>query len=204
VPANVTDLSTATAQIISSNADAVIPILPNDPVLQLLNEMNSQGVTLDKVAVISTSINVTPGVLKKWGSVANGLYLIGGAAPINDLSNTGIAQMVDEIKASGGSPDDQSDRGVAGWSGIHVMAEVMKDSSTFDSATFASKIRSLVVDRPELPKIDFSKPAYSDATLSKLRIFTSQAILERVVDGQSKVVTSGGFVSTETTFTVSQ
>lgn len=195
-----TDLSTGAAQLQQSGADAYIPFLAKGALLQLFNALNQLD---SKVPVMGSSLTLTPQVISQNVTATNGIYVIGQGWPPADSSNAGIAQLATEMKAIGKSASEESDFGIAGWSGMHVVADLLKGSTTFDAATLTQKLNtSGPISRPEISPFDWTKPAYAEnPSFAKLRVFSNQVVVSKIDNGAAKVI-SGGFVPTTKTFTI--
>jgi hypothetical protein len=133
----------------------------------------------------------------------HGIDVIGQGWPPTESSNAGISQLGKEMQAIGKSASEESDFGIAAWSGMHVVADLLKGSTTFDAATLTQKLNAAgPISRPEISPFDWSKPAYADnPAFAKLRVFSNQVVVSKIDNGTAKVV-SGGFVPTTKTFTV--
>jgi hypothetical protein len=73
------------------------------------------------------------------------------------------------------------------------MAELMKGATTFDSATLIQKLNtSGPITRSELAStVDWSKPAFpNDPVLGKLRVFSQQFLVSRIVNGKPQLETA--------------
>jgi len=197
VPPNVTDMTPYAAQAVATGAEAIIPVLTEGPFLQLLNALDQQGTRIEDMPLFGSALTSTPAVVAKWGEIANGLYIVGQSWPVSDDANDGIKRLRAELRAIGADPQGQSDFSVAAWTGMHLIAELMADVPTIDSATLVAKLASAGrIDRPELAPFDYSRPAFpDDPTLSKLRVFSSSVVITRVQDGAIVPVTEG-FVDT--------
>ena len=196
VPATTVDMSQIAAQIKNSGANAVFPIVSGDQFKGLVTQMQAQGMSLKNNVVINLGSSVDCKFLSQAGSDANGLWLVDTAWPVAwDTNNAGAKQYLSELKAAklpSGSCD-VSEFGLQAWSAVHIMADMLKGSTTMDAATLLDKLNhSGPFTRPELPgTIDFSKNAFpNDPVLSKLRIFSKQFFVSRIVNGKPQVETA--------------
>ena len=195
VPASTVDMSQFAAQIKNSGANAVFPIIGGDQFNGLVTQMNAQGMPLKDNVVINLGSVVDCKFLSQVGAAAEGLWLVDTAWPVAwDTNNAGAKQFLAELKAAklpSGSCD-VSEFGLQAWSAVHIMADLLKGSTTMDAATLVDKLNhSGPINRPELPgTIDFSKNAFpNDPVLSKLRVFTKQFFVSRVTNGKPQVET---------------
>jgi ABC-type branched-subunit amino acid transport system substrate-binding protein len=198
VPLSATDMSQYAAQAIQAGANAVVPIIGGDQYSGLIQQFVQQNKPLTQLAYLALgSGQVDCKTRSQLGSALNGIWISSDTWPVGwDTTNPGARQYVDELKAAGlnADPCNLNEFGVQAWSAVHIMADLLKGSSTMDSATLVQRLNSGgPINRPELAgAIDFSKNPYaSDPVLGKLRIFTDKFYVSRVVNGKPKVELTG-------------
>jgi len=195
VPAATVDMTQFAAQVKNAGANAVYPILAGDQFLGLVQQMVAQGDPLTKTVVIDLGSAASCKFFKQVGSAGEGLWLVDTAWPVAwDTSSPGAKQYISELKAAG-LPSDScsvSEFGVQAWSAVHIMADLLKGSPTMDAKTLTKKLNTHgPITRSELPgTIDWSKNAFpNDPVLSKLRVFTKQFFVSRIVNGKPQLET---------------
>jgi ABC-type branched-subunit amino acid transport system substrate-binding protein len=176
IPQNAGDLSPYIAQL--AEADAVVVITnPNTSinVIRSLAEMGYDG------QVISSASLVTPDDLGRLGDAAEGLYIAAGSIPSTSAGAPGVDEFNAEFDEYG---DDSTPRGgyaVEAWAAIHLIANVMQDMDTIDSASLITAMTSAgtLQVQPAVP-VDFSAPVEAFAPV---RSFTSKFYIDQVKDG---------------------
>jgi branched-chain amino acid transport system substrate-binding protein len=190
VPPTTTDYAPVAAQVGQSNP-ASIGIILTDPV-PFLNALAANGTTPKKIPILTAVTLMPPNVLHQLGSVANGMYLLTQQAPPSDSSNSGIQQMLKELKKAGfpANGDNLSPASTAAWSNVHALADVLEKLPKSEIATLTSTdlVNAMKnagpIDRPEVAPFDFSKFAFPDVkSLAGFRIFSRDAMLVRVENG---------------------
>lgn len=196
VPAATVDMSQFAAQVKNAGANAVYPILAGDQFLGLVQQLVAQGDPLTETVLIDLGSAASCTFLKQVGPAGEGLWLIDTAWPVGwDTSSTGAQQYIKEL-ADAGLPHDScdvSEFGVQAWSAMHIMADLMKGTIQIDSATLIEKLNaSGPITRSELAStVDWSKNAFpNDPVLSKLRVFSKQFLVSRIVNGKPQLVTT--------------
>jgi branched-chain amino acid transport system substrate-binding protein len=190
VPPTTTDYAPIAAQVAQSNP-ASIGIILTDPV-PFLNALAANGTTPKKVPILTAVTLMPPNVLHQLGSVANGMYLLTQQAPPSDSSNSGVQQMLKELKSDGFSANGNnlSPASTAAWSNVHALADVLQklpksEIATLTSVQLVNAMKNAgPINRPEVAPFDFSKVAFPDVkSLAGFRIFSRDAMLVRVENG---------------------
>src|SRR3546814_6823298 len=103
--------------------------------------------------------------------------------------------MADAVAATGADTSDLTSAQVGGWTAIHVLVDVLKGADDIDAIDSAALVdllsKATVTDRPEWTPVDWTAPAFPDAPLNALRVFTNRALITRVVEGKITVVSDG-------------
>ena len=190
VPPTTTDYAPIAAQVGQSNP-ASIGIILTDPV-PFMNALAADGITSKKVPILTAVTLMPPNVLNQLGSVANGMYLLTQQAPPSDSSNSGIQQMLKELKKAGfpANGDNLSPASTGAWSNVHALVDVLEklpksEIATLNSTELVDAMKQAgPIDRPEAAPFDFSKIAFPDVkSLTGFRVFSRDAMLVRVEKG---------------------
>jgi hypothetical protein len=190
VPPTTTDFAPVAAQVGQANPKS-IGIILTDPV-PFLNALAANGITPKKVPMLTAVTLMPPNVLHQLGSVANGMYLLTQQAPPSDSANTGIEQMLKELKAAGfpAKGNNLSPASTGAWSNVHALVEVLEklpksEIANLNSTELVNAMKNAgPIDRPEVAPFDFSKIAFPDVkSLASFRIFSRDAMLVRVENG---------------------
>jgi ABC-type branched-subunit amino acid transport system substrate-binding protein len=190
VPPTTTDFAPVAAQVGQANPKS-IGIILTDPV-PFLNALAANGMTPKKVPMLTAVTLMPPNVLHQLGSVANGMYLLTQQAPPSDSTNSGIQQMLKELKAAGfpAKGNNLSPASTGAWSNVHALVDVLSklpksEIANLTSAQLVAAMKSAgPIDRPEVAPFDFSKFAFPDVkSLASFRIFSRDAMLVRVENG---------------------
>src|SRR3546814_7004329 len=103
--------------------------------------------------------------------------------------------MADAVAATGADTSDLTSAQVGGWTAIHVLVDVLKGADDIDAIDSAALVdllsKATVTERPEWTPVDWTAPAFPDAPLKALRVFTNRALITRVVEGKITVVSDG-------------
>jgi ABC-type branched-subunit amino acid transport system substrate-binding protein len=175
-----TDMSTTAAQVISSGADIVIPVLAQTQIAPLLKDLSQQGANLKKLHVIQNLQTNTPKFVRQIGQPAVGLVMTSFAWSTEDLSNPAIRQFFKEMKAAHEPTGRQqvSVDTVLAWGDVHMIADALKGSKNITSKTLVKGLNAagnIDLNRYGLNDVNYAKPAFpTDPTLSKLRIFSDE------------------------------
>jgi ABC-type branched-subunit amino acid transport system substrate-binding protein len=205
-PEDETSMTAAAAQAKASGAGAYIEILTQGPLLELLDALSAEG---DHVPLISSTLTITPSLIKQWGpTVTNGVYLVGSAVPLSITSNAGIQTLISQLNAIGFNPAGESDWGTGSWAAMTLVGKLLKGTGneTLTPAIVTQKLNSSGPEDIEpMQPFNFSKPAYPNTPglAANERIFSSDVLVSEIVNGTIKVV-SPGFVSTYAKFSVPQ
>jgi ABC-type branched-subunit amino acid transport system substrate-binding protein len=204
-PESETSMTAAAAQAKASGGGAYIEILTQGPLLELLNALYAEG---DHVPVISSTLTITPSLIKQWGpKITNGVYLVGSAYPLSITSDPGIRTLISQLKAVNFNPAGESDWGTGAWTAMTLIGRLLKGTGkeTITPALLEQKLNnSGPQDIDPMQPFDFSKLAYANTPgLSKDRLFSSDILVSEIVNGNIKIV-SNGFVSTFSKFSVPQ
>jgi len=204
-PETETSMTAAAAQAKASGAGAYIEILTQGPLLELLNALYAEG---DHVPMISSTLTITPSLIKQWGpKVTNGVYLVGSAYPLSVTSDPGIRTLINQMNAIHFNPAGESDWGTAAWAAMTLIGRLLKGTGkeTLTPAMLEQKLNnSGPQDIDPMQPFNFSKLAYPNTPgLSKDRLFSSDILVSEIVNGNIKIV-SNGFVSTFSKFSVPQ
>jgi branched-chain amino acid transport system substrate-binding protein len=190
VPPTTTDYAPIAAQVGQSNPKSVGIIL-TDPV-PFINALAADGITAKKVPILTAVTLMPPNVLHQLGSVANGMYLLTQQAPPSDSSNSGIQQMLKELKKAGfpANGKNLSPASTAAWSNVHALVQVLaklpkSEIATLNSTELVDAMKHAgPINRPEVAPFDFSRFAFPDIkSLAGFRIFSRDAMLVRVENG---------------------
>jgi ABC-type branched-subunit amino acid transport system substrate-binding protein len=201
VPPTVTDMTQYVAQATSNGTNGLMFVLAGAAVVSALKALAQQGTSLSTVHVACSSNVVTRAVLSQVGSAANGMLISGSAWPANDTSNPGIAKYISELKADN-QPTASSDYGVATWTAVHVVADLLKGSPTINAAVLKAKLNTATVNQPQMPPINWGQKAFPTGSLAALRIFTNEGVVSRINNGNYVPITNG-FVNFTQKFSVS-
>jgi ABC-type branched-subunit amino acid transport system substrate-binding protein len=197
VPPTATDMSPYAQQIISSGANAVVPIISGNQYTSLVTSLVQQGKPLTQLVMLALGNQETCQFQQQLGSSANGLWISDNAWPVAwNTTSPGAMQYVSELTAAGlphGSCQ-VSEYGAQTWAAVHIMADAMKGSPTMNSATLIQKLNTLgpINNSALAGTVNFSQNAFpSNPVLSKLRIFSNEFIASRVgKDGKPAIVTT--------------
>jgi ABC-type branched-subunit amino acid transport system substrate-binding protein len=200
-----TDFAPIAAQISATGADSVIFLVSDPEVEAMLKALVGEGVDFKKTAVFFPAPTVQQPVIDKFDGAVNGLMMGNTHWPSTDVSNPGIAQLVAEMEAAGLDPASRTEASVGGYVAVHVFADIAEAIGVdgLDSAKFAAALASVgALDRPELGRVDWSKPAMTKAPFDAFRIFSSDVIFSEVVDG--KIIPISDFVDINQSFELTQ
>jgi ABC-type branched-subunit amino acid transport system substrate-binding protein len=194
LPPTATDMTQFAGQVISSGADGVVIATGPAQDAALLKAMEQQGADLNKIHVIQGSATVTAANIKDLPDNGDGLYLVGTEWPTSDTTNPGVGQFRKEMAAAGTDTADLlGDLSLTSWSMVHVITDALK-GGPYTSAALLAKVRTMSINRPEMTPFDFTKNAFpSDPVLSKLRLFSSKAVLSRIKNGKIVPISDGFF-----------
>jgi ABC-type branched-subunit amino acid transport system substrate-binding protein len=191
VPPDTTDWAPVAAQVSQRKPSSIGLILPAP--VPFINALNAEGMTPKDVPVFTAVTLVSPEVLDKLGSKADGMYLLTQEAPPSDSDNPGVQQMLKELKDAGvdGNGADLSPLTTGAWSNVHALVDILKklpksEIASLDQAKLVEAMKNAgPVDRPEVAPFDFTKPAFTDIpALATFRIFSRDAMLVRVDGGR--------------------
>jgi len=178
IPPTETDMASYAGQVLSSGADAVLPVIGDTQSLALAKSLIQQGASFqDGLWISSLASGASPPILSELGSDAEGTLAASFTWSPTDPDGPGMQQFLDEVKASGqpSGANDLTVYAVAGWAGVHVIADTLKGGDM----TAAALEEGLNTGRNDpqfenygLPPTDFTKPAFSSGPLAKLRVFT--------------------------------
>jgi ABC-type branched-subunit amino acid transport system substrate-binding protein len=200
VPPTATDMTQYVAQATSNGTNGLMFVLAGAAVVSTLKALAQQGTSLSTVHVACSSNVVTRAVLSQVGSAANGMLISGSAWPANDTSNPGIAKYISELKADN-QPTASSDYGVATWTAVHVVADLLKGSPTINAAVLKAKLNTATVNQAQMPPINWGQKAFPTGPLAALRIFTNEGVVSRITNGNYVPITNG-FVNVTQKFSV--
>ena len=201
-PFSVSDMTPYAADAVSTGADAIFLILASSQDLSFLTALHNQGISLNKIHVITSASEITPGILQQWGSVANGMDLVSGVWPTSNTSQAGIAKYLAELRADHYSTTgalNVGETGVVAWASVHIVADLLKGAKNFTSATLVKRIHAagpnFYKTEPALPPWNWDKLAFaSNPLISNLRLFTSKISIVAVKNAKYVPLTNG-FVS---------
>lgn len=191
VPPDTTDWAPVAAQVSQRKPSSIGLILPAP--VPFINALNAEGTTPKDVPVFTAVTLVSPEVLDKLGSKADGMYLLTQQAPPSDSDNPGVEQMLKELKAAGVDANgaDLSPASTGAWANVHALVDILKklprsEIASLDQAKLVDAMKNAgPIDRPEVAPFDFSKPAFPDIkALATFRIFSRDAMLVRVENGK--------------------
>lgn len=191
VPPDTTDWAPVAAQVSQRKPSSIGLILPAP--VPFINALNAEGTTPKDVPVFTAVTLVSPEVLDKLGSKADGMYLLTQQAPPSDSDNPGVEQMLKELKAAGVDANgaDLSPASTGAWANVHALVDILKklprsEIASLDQAKLVDAMKNAgPIDRPEVAPFDFSKPAFPDIkALATFRIFSRDAMLVRVENGR--------------------
>jgi len=197
VPASTTDYAPVAAQVSEKKPGSVSIVLPN--AVPFVNALAAEGITPENVPMLSAVTLMPPNVLAQLGSKANGMYLLTQQVPPSDTDNTGIQQMLKELKDAGFKADGDalSPASTGAWSNIHALVDILEKLPKSEIATLTSSqlVEAMKtagpIDRPEVAPFDFSKPAFPDIpSLAGFRVFSRDAMIVRVENGKYQRVSS--------------
>jgi ABC-type branched-subunit amino acid transport system substrate-binding protein len=195
IPPTANDMTQYVAQLQATDADGAIVLLGASQVLQVLNALSQAGVDLNEFALAAGTVGLRSSELRSFGDVADGLILVGTTWPTDQRSNSGIKQYFKELKAAGLPTKDASSSGVNAWAGVHIIAQALQKAATKDSAGLAAELNQTVVDRPELPKMDYStNPFPGNPILGRIRVFQGTQAVMRAKNGKMGKPITGEFV----------
>ncbi|HKE76819.1 MAG TPA: ABC transporter substrate-binding protein [Acidimicrobiales bacterium] len=191
VPPDTTDWAPVAAQVSQRKPSSIGLILPSP--VPFINALDAEGITPKDVPVFTAVTLVSPEVLDKLGTKADGMYLLTQQAPPSDSSNPGVEQMLKELKDAGVDANgaDLSPASTGAWANVHALVDILKklprsEIASLDQAKLVDAMKDAgPVDRPEIAPFDFSKPAFPDIpALASLRIYSRDAMLVQVKDGK--------------------
>ena len=175
-----TDMASYAGQVIDSKADAYIPIVGAPQELGLAKALRQQGADLSKSPLyISGLNNQTPAFVKQLGD-SDGLLSVAWAWSPSATDNPAIAQYLKEMEAAGASTDPSSltIQGVTAWASVHVAVDTMKAVGENTGPGLAEGLnggKAPDTTKYGLAPIDFTKPAFPQGPLAKLRLFSSSS-----------------------------
>jgi hypothetical protein len=199
VPLETTDWAPVAAQVAERDPEAIGVAVPQ--MVPLINALEAEGITPADVPIQTAVTFLPPEQIEELGPKADGIYLVSQVTPPTDTDNPGIKQMLREFAAAGVDIDleQSSPAVVTAWANVHILADLLDDLpqdqiDALDSDALVQLMENAPpVSRPEYAAFDFSKNAYPDVpALSGLRLFSRQAMVVRVEDGQYKSVTPFG------------
>jgi ABC-type branched-subunit amino acid transport system substrate-binding protein len=201
-PAETTDFAPVAAQVAERDPDAIGLVVST--MVPFVNALAGEGISPEDVPIFTSVALMPPEVIRELGEKVEGAYLITQQTPPSDRDNPGIEQMLSEFEAAGLDVDD-ADLGptaVYYWSNVHILADILgslspEEIASLDSASLAAAVAAAPpIDRPEIAPIDFSAPAFGDIeALASFRLFSREAMVVRVEDGEYVPVSSFGDVT---------
>jgi len=196
-PADTTDYTAVAAQIAGIGPDAIGIVVP--AAVPFVTALVREGITPDEVGFFGGVDLFPPSALEELDGQVDGAYLISSNVPAQDEEHPGIQQMREEWEAAGiEAPFEEAGTiAVANWSKVHSVAAILGGlpQEQIDSLTPESLVAALEAAGPFEPLVsspfDFSNPhALPDVeALAAFRIFGSQAMILRVVDGTYERIT---------------
>jgi ABC-type branched-subunit amino acid transport system substrate-binding protein len=203
VPASATDMSQYAAQVLSSGANALAPVLAGDQLSGMMQQLVQQGADFEHgLAVIEPSGATTAKDVEQLGASVKGIWNIHSTL-VNDKKNPGVRQYIKELKAAKQPTKDTgvyrvySDFNFEAWSWVHIMGELLADEPTKDAATLVKKLNTIgPIESPGMPTIDFAvNPFASDPLLGSLRIVNDQFAATRLDAKGQEVLVTDGFIT---------
>jgi ABC-type branched-subunit amino acid transport system substrate-binding protein len=191
VPADTTDYAPIAAQVSEKKPQTISVVLPN--AVPFVNALAQEGITPKTVPMLSAVTLMPPNVLHQLGSKADGMYLLTQQAPPSDSSNTGVQQMLKELKDAGfdANAADLSPASTGAWSNVHALVDILEklphsEIATLDSTQLVNAMETAgPIDRPEVAPFDFSKHAFPEiSSLAAFRVFSRDAMIVRVEGGK--------------------
>jgi len=184
IPVDATDFAPYAQQAIATGADVIQFAAGAAVEERFLNGLIDAGVDFEKTTVVVPLSTTTPALVKALGSDADGVYVQGSQWPLDDTSNEGIARMLKEMNDAG--EKDLGVAGISGNTGVHVLADILADLPTIDSASIVAALnKGYTVDRPEFGVSVWGTPAFpNDPALSQLRVFTKEISISRIKGGK--------------------
>jgi ABC-type branched-subunit amino acid transport system substrate-binding protein len=197
VPANTTDYAPIAAQVSEKKPGSVSVVLPN--AVPFVNALASEGITPENVPMLSAVTLMPPNVLDQLGSKANGMYLLTQQAPPSDKDNSGVQQMLKDLKDAGFKADGDalSPASTGAWSNVQALVDILAKLPKSEIATLTSSqlVEAMKaagpINRPEVAPFDFSKTAFPEiSSLAGFRVFSRDAMIIRVENGKYQRVSS--------------
>ncbi|MGQ0629559.1 MAG: ABC transporter substrate-binding protein [Sporichthyaceae bacterium] len=189
-PVTATDYTQYVASAYEADADAVnVVLISSQSVPAFVNAVDGGGYSFDDTLTTTFGTTFKPSVLE--GPAANkldGVYILNGGQTPTDTSLPAIKTFQDELAANGGGVEF-NDTALAGWVGVHVIAEVLK-TATGDLTAPATLIAALKaagpINYPGWTPLDFSKPALPGALAEALPRFANNTVwVSKIVDNKA-------------------
>lgn len=203
-PATTTDFAPIAAQVAGAAPDAVMLLSPTP--LPVFNAFDGAGLSPAETPVITIAAFVSPDAIAELGEKIEGSYLVSQIVPPSEDDNPAIAQMREEYENVDLDFDDPSisTYAVIAWSDVHVLAAALAglEPEQLESLDGAGVVEALEAASPiehdTRAPIDYTTPAFEDGPLASFRIFSHEAMVLRVEDGELRPVTD--FVDVTTDF----
>jgi Periplasmic binding protein len=178
--------------------------------LPFFNALATSGVSPADTPIITLASFTPPDVVNQLGEKIEGTYLMAQIVPPTETNNPAIAQMREEYEAVGLDPNDpkMSVYAVDVWANVHILVDALKqlEPAKLEALDGPTLVEALVaaapIDHPARARFDYTKQAFPDIeALSSFRIFTREAMVLRVQDGEVKALTD--FVDATSEFDLS-
>ncbi len=203
VPVTATDMTSFAAQAKATGADSIVVILGQVQAIPLFKALKDVGVDFKVTNVGASLLVMLPSAVEPLGDVANGLLANSWAVSPTDTSNPIIERYLSELKEADqkAGPTEVSMLGVSGWAMVHTLADALgsqKLPGTPENVAKALEAADVPTISAEygLSPVDFSKPAFPDGELSKLRLFsTFQSVWEFDAEAKPQPLNDGNQVN---------
>jgi hypothetical protein len=205
VPATATDMSQYAAQVISSEANSMVPVLTADQYSGMLQQLIQQGTKFTDLAVVQRSNQTSDETKEQLGADLKGIWN-SHYTEITNKANPGVKQYFKELKAVKAPTSEtalNSDVAFENWVWVHNVVELLKDSPTKDAATFVQQLTTVgPITQPGFPTVNFGvNPYASDPSLANFTIFNNQFAVTRFNAKLKEVPVTKGFITVGDEFT---
>jgi ABC-type branched-subunit amino acid transport system substrate-binding protein len=160
VPVTATDMAQFAARVVSSGADALMPVLGGQQA-GLIRQLAQQGVSLrDDLIFVSGLNTITPEFIADLGDDVVGAYTAGGGITPDEKKEPAIKRFRKEMKKAKEDVSNLTWVASNAWAAMHMIADVMEGASTIDSATLVSRLQSagpIDMEKYGISNLDFAK-----------------------------------------------
>jgi ABC-type branched-subunit amino acid transport system substrate-binding protein len=178
IPVTAGDLSAYAGPITSVGADCAT-VVAGATVREELT-LALRGKAADLTLVFPAS-DLGPTQLARLGPAAEGIYLVGSAAPAADRGNAGARSFNQEVDAFGDRTTNRNEAMMNAWAATHIVANLLARADTIDAAGLVAQIKAAkpIGYAPIVP-FDWRKPT---KLLPGVRTFSNQLYVAQVRRG---------------------